>query len=172
MSSQPNRDSNLPLEIRPARDDDADGLIALVEACWGEYPDIVLAVEAEVPELRAIATYFQQVAGKMWVVEAGGRIVGSVGWSPAASNGGIELRKLYVARSQRRRGLGAQLCGLVETEARARRAAFIDLWSDTRFLDAHRLYERLGFVRGARTRELHDLSATVEFYYRKELLTD
>jgi putative acetyltransferase len=82
---------------------------------------------------------------------------------------GMELRKLYVAQAARRRGLGGQLCDLVEAEARACGAVFIELWSDTRFTDAHRLYERRGYIRGAETRALHDLSQTIEYYFRKTL---
>jgi putative acetyltransferase len=51
----------------------------------------------------------------------------------------------------------------------SRRASAIELWSDTRFLDAHRLYEKRGYVRGPKTRELHDKSKSVEYYYRKAL---
>ena len=39
----------------------------------------------------------------------------------------------------------------------------------TRFRDAHQLYERHGYVRNGATRELHDLSHTVEYHYLKEL---
>ncbi|MGZ4618494.1 MAG: hypothetical protein ACXV3F_07160 [Frankiaceae bacterium] len=38
----------------------------------------------------------------------------------------------------------------------------VELWSDTRFANAHRLYERLGYVRTGRRRELHDLSRSTE----------
>jgi putative acetyltransferase len=76
---------------------------------------------------------------------------------------------LYVAAAARRRRLGARLVGLVEDAARGRGAAAVELWSDTRFHDAHRLYARLGYGRSARTRELHDLSNTVEHHFRKRL---
>ena len=91
-----------------------------------------------------------------------------VAGAPAAATG-VALHKLYVARAARRQGLGTRLCELIFEEARRRGATFVELWSDTRFLDAHRLYENLGFVRGPETRELHDLSDTREFYYRLEL---
>jgi putative acetyltransferase len=81
----------------------------------------------------------------------------------------MDLRKLYVARAARRRGLGGHLCDLAEAQARTCGAVFIELWSDTRFTDAHRLYERRGYVRGAETRALYDLSQTIEFYFRKPL---
>jgi putative acetyltransferase len=75
---------------------------------------------------------------------------------------------LYVGRRWRKRGLGERLAALVEAEAGTRAARSIVLWSDTRFEDAHRLYERLGYARGT-TRELHDLSNTVEYCFRKSL---
>ena len=155
--------------IRDAIDGDAIGLIDLIAACWSEYPGVVLDVDGEAPELRAIATAYSRAGGRFWVVEEGRRIVASVGAAPAAAPEGLELRKLYVLRALRRRGLGAKLCGLVEDEARARRLRFVDLWSDTRFADAHRLYERLGYRRGPATRALGDKSGTIEYYYRKEL---
>ena len=47
-----------PALIRPGRDDDAAGFIALIEACWAEYPGCILDVEAEAPHLRALASYY------------------------------------------------------------------------------------------------------------------
>ncbi|AKT41972.1 GNAT family N-acetyltransferase [Chondromyces crocatus] len=157
------------LHVRDARDDDAEGLITLMGRVFSEYPGCILDVDGEMPELRAIASAFQQRRGRFWVVESEGRVVGCVGCRPASDPAGVELCKLYVSSSARRRGLGSSLCALVELEARARGAAFVELWSDTRFLDAHRLYERLGYVRGTETRELHDKSDTVEFFFRRPL---
>lgn len=150
--------------VREGRDDDEAGLIALLGGVFAEYPGCVLDVDGEMPELRAIATTFARAGGRFWVAELGGRIAGSIGFTPTPS-GAIELRKLYVDRSARRRGLGGRLCDRVEAEARARGAKRVELWSDTRFLDAHRQYERRGYVRGPTTRELHDKSATVEYFF-------
>ena len=102
------------------------------------------------------------------MAERQGWVVGSAGLLPAGRDG-TELKKLYVLDSARRGGLGGRLCALVESEARSLGASYVELWSDTRFKDAHRLYERQGYVRGPTTRELHDLSATVEYYFRKDL---
>jgi putative acetyltransferase len=156
------------IAIRPARDGDADGLIALIGACFAEYPNCVLDVDGEIPELRGIATWAAGLDGLFWVAEQRGVVVASVGVTPAAAPGGMELRKLYVSASARRLGLGAHLSGLVEEEALRRRAAFIELWSDTRFLDAHRLYHRLGYTPTGASRELHDLSDTVELQFAKQ----
>jgi len=154
--------------IREARDSDADGLIALIGACWAEYDGCFLDVDGEVPELRAIASYFAGRGGRFWVAEQDGRVVASAGYLPSPV--GIELCKLYVDRSQRRRGLGRTLVEMVEAAAVAIGAAEVELWSDTRFLDAHRLYERCGYVRQVRTRSLADISNTVEYRYAKRLI--
>ena len=155
--------------IRAGRDGDADGLIALIGGCYAEYPGCVLDVDGEIPELRAIASHFAGRDGRFWVVETGGRVVGCVGAAPARSPATVELLKLYVDHTARDRGLGRRLVGLVEDEAARRRAAAVELWTDTRFHTAHRLYERLGYARQPATRALHDLSGSVEFHYRKRL---
>lgn len=164
----------MSVTIREARDADADGLIALIGACWAEYPGCILDVDGEVPELRTIATAFSRRGGRFWVGEAAGRVVASVGILPACRDAGCadgaELCKLYVDRAQRRSGLGARLVALIEAEAAARGAAFVELWTDTRFADAHRLYERLGYVRSPGWRALHDLSNTLEYRYSKPLV--
>lgn len=154
--------------IRFARDDDSEHLIRLIDTVFAEYPGCILDVDAEMPELRRPASAADADSGRWWVAELNGRIVGSVAVVPE-DDGIAELKKLYVASSVRRRGLGAQLVSLAESEARERRAASLVLWTDTRFRDAHRLYDRLGFTRAPRTRVLNDLSNTVEFHYTKEL---
>lgn len=80
-----------------------------------------------------------------------------------------ELKKLYLDTRLRGQGLGRDLIALVEDTARASGATRIDLWSDTRFTTAHAVYERCGYRRTGRTRDLHDLSNTTEFHFEKEI---
>lgn len=155
--------------LREARDDDQAGLIDLIGGVFAEYPGCVLDVDGELPELRRIASYFAEQAGRFWVAEYHGRIAGCIGLTPSAEAGAVELKKLYVAEPARCRGLGARLCELVEAEAVRRRARFIDLWSDTRFETAHHFYLKRGYVRGEQIRELYDQSKSVEYYFRKQL---
>ncbi|MEO8457958.1 MAG: GNAT family N-acetyltransferase [Chloroflexota bacterium] len=156
-------------KIREAKDDDGERLIDLIAACYGEYDGCVLRVEDEAPELNTIATSHQQKGGRFWVAEQNGDLVGAAGLVPSDRPGVIEMKKLYVAQNARKIGLAARLCSLVEVEAMSRGAEAIELWSDTRFKDAHRLYERRGYTRGPKTRSLNDASKSVEYYYRKEL---
>lgn len=105
--------------------------------------------------------------GGFWVAESHNRIVGMVGYGRAGE--GIELKKLYVHRRARVGGLGGKLLGVVEGVAAEKRARFIELWSDTRFTTAHAFYQRRGYEKGPTTRDLHDKSNSVEFYFRKQL---
>jgi len=155
--------------IRPARDDDSDGLIALIDGCFREYPGCVTDVDGEMPELYAIARYAEERRGRFWVAERADRVVGSVGAVPAPDADGVELLKLYVDAGERGVGLGRALVGLVEDEAARRSATFVELWTDTRFTSAHRLYELLGYARSPATRALNDKSNSVEYHYRKML---
>jgi len=155
------------LAIRDARDSDAAGLIALIGACFAEYPGCVLDVDGELPELRRIATAFAADDGRFWVAEDDGLIVGCAGVAPCER--GAELKKLYVARSQRGRGLGGAFCERVEAHARECGASLVELWSDTRFSLAHRLYEGLGYRRSQGTRVLHDRSDTIEYHFERRL---
>ena len=158
--------------LRPARDEDGDDLIRIMASAYAEYEGCVLDVDREEPDLRAIATAFAARSGGFWVAERRGRPVGMAGGHPVAPSDGRgtawELKKLYVDRSARGAGLGTRLVGLVEGAAVRAGATRLELWTDTRFADAHRLYERLGFLRLPGTRRLDDLSRSVEYPYVKD----
>jgi putative acetyltransferase len=160
--------------IRAARDSDASGLITLIGSVYSEYPGCILDVDREEPDLRAIASAYAQKGGQFWVAvdAADERVVGCIGWSPCSDRsppGWLELRKLYVARSHRRRGLAGALCEQVEAAAGARSAPAIELWSDTRFEDAHRFYARRGYERQSGLRQLFDLSQSSEYHFIRRL---
>lgn len=159
----------MSVKLRAARDGDALDVIELIGSVFGEYANCVMDVDGEMPELRGIATYIQNHGGEFWVAHRDERIVGMGGY--VANGDGLELRKLYVHRHERNAGIGRRIMALVEGAAKTRRAAFIDLWSDTRFTTAHAFYERHGYVRGG-TRELHDLSKTVEYHFTKTLTSE
>ena len=160
------------LKLRFARDEDAPAIIQLIAAVWSEYPGKTLVAAADMPELLRPASAYRACDGRFWVMEARGRIVGTVALQPSAEAGVVELQKLYVACDMRRKGLGGFLCHLVEREARRRGAHAIELWSDIKLLDAHRRYECLGYTRGEALKTYDDTSGTVRYYYRKSLDLD
>jgi putative acetyltransferase len=54
------------------------------------------------------------------------------------------LERLYVLPTARRGGIGSQLLDAIIVEARRRDRRRLEIWSDKRFTDAHRLYQRFG----------------------------
>jgi len=154
--------------VRTAVDVDSPALIALIEGAWAEYPGCVMDVDGEEPWLRAPASAYADRDGVFEVVELDSELIGCVGLLPEG-NGAVSLHSLYVAAPARRRGLAAELVGRIEAEAARRGATRVNLWSDSRFTDAHRLYERLGYLRLPGSRELHDRSDTVEYSFTKDL---
>ena len=154
--------------IRLGTDADGVGCAALIRDVFAEYPGC-LFVASELPELEALASHFERGGGCLWVAEQGGAVVGCLGIDAAPLTDGMELHKLYVARTARGHGLAGRLYALAEGFARMRGAPFIELWTDTRFLDAHRFYERHGFTRLPGRRALDDASDSYEHHYRKRL---
>lgn len=159
---------DLDATVRPPGDD-AEGLVRLIGDVFAEYPGCVLDPEGLDADLFAWHDHLAAAGGRGWVVERAGRVVACVGVAPcdpppAVPDGRacVELKRLYVDASVRRRGLGGALVRRVEAWAREHGADAVTLWSDTRFADAHRLYTAAGYADTGRRRELHDPSDTTE----------
>ena len=157
-----------PPVLREGRDTDADGFIALIAACWAEYPGNILDVDGENPELRALATYFAANGGALWAVEQAGAITGMLGTKPLG-DGDWELCKVYTRPALRGTGLAQRMIDTAEDFARGHGGTRMKLWSDTRFDRAHRFYEKQSYVRAGALRVLNDLSHSIEFVYAKPL---
>ena len=155
--------------LRPGRDADAEGFIRLIGDCWSEYPGCILDVDGELPELRALATYFAEAGGALWAAEQDGRVIGMAATRPMGQEAAFEICKVYVVKEARGTGLAHHLLDAVEAHARAAGAERLVLWSDTRFATAHRFYEKRGFVRQGSIRVLDDISKSLEFRYAKPI---
>ncbi|WP_027135278.1 GNAT family N-acetyltransferase [Geminicoccus roseus] len=93
----------------------------------------------------------RQDGNRMLVAVEGGRVVGCMQLTvihglgrAGASRGQIEA--VRVARDRRGQGLGQEMIGHALGLARAAGCRMVQLTTDTRRHDAHRFYERLGFV--------------------------
>ncbi|MHC4513707.1 MAG: GNAT family N-acetyltransferase [Planctomycetota bacterium] len=156
-----------PPRLRTATNTDAPGIIDLVGRCYAEYPGCVLDVDGEEPELLDPEGAFSA----FWVLDRGGEVVGTIGCKiqPAGDGRKLELKKLYLHPDVRGAGWARKLVALIEGYARRHDIGVVELWTDTRFENAHGLYAHLGYTRTGKTRELHDKSNTVEYYFVKEL---
>ena len=154
------------MNIRPAAAADVPQIVKLIGDIWAEY-GCVLDTSVEEQYLLTPADYFHARSGEFWVVQRSDTIVATVAVM-LLNEQCSELKSLYVDPNERGYGLGERLTRLAMEFAKGTGASTMVLWTDTRFTRAHRLYERLGFVRTG-TRELDDINNTTEFGYRIEL---
>lgn len=157
----------MSIALRPGRDEDAGSVIALIGDCWAEYPGCILDVDGELPELRALASWFADAGGAFWVAEQDGTVIGMVGTRPLREDRAWEICRMYVAAAARGGGVAQTLLDTAEAHARAAGAERMVLWTDTRFTRAHGFYEKRGYVRQGSIRILDDISKSLEFRYAK-----
>ena len=155
-----------PVVIRPGRDSDADGFIAVTWACWSRYPGIRMDVDAEMPEYRALASYYAHQGGVIWTAEADGQVAGMIATRPLA-DASWEICRVYVHPTLHGGGLGHRLLDIAEAHAIASGTSRLVLWSDTRFDRAHRFYEKRSYVRSGPVRVLADVSNSLEYGFAK-----
>jgi len=140
------------ITIRPARRDDIGGIVAmLADDHLGRARE---RIEEPLPQCYSEA--FDRIARdanlQLVVAEEAGRVVGCLQLCllPGLSSQGATralVEDVRVASDHRSRGIGEQLLQWAIGEARARRAALIELLTHESRIDAQRFYERLGFAR-------------------------
>jgi len=123
-------------------------------------------VDAEMPEYRALASYYAEQGGALWAAEADGQIAGMIATRPR-SDGVWEICRVYVLPALHGGGLGHRLLDMAEAHAMAAGAARLILWSDTRFDRAHCFYEKRSYVRSGPVRVLADISNSLEYEFGK-----
>jgi putative acetyltransferase len=153
--------------MRPARDDDAQDLFGLLSLCFADYPGCFVDPHDDLPDLRAPAASSAKKDGAFWVIEdERGRVSACIAVD-CPEPGTAELHRLYVRPDLRRQGTARRLVAQAEAWALARGATRILLWSDTRFTNAHRLYEGLGYRNLNSPRNLGDVSNSTEHLFEK-----
>lgn len=156
-----------PAGLRRVTDADAEPLIALITAAYDEYRGCVLDLPGVDDDLPAPGTTAARRGSPWWVVERDGELIATIAAGPLREDGIVELKRLYVDRFHRGRGLASQLIGLVEAQAAGLGAHHVELWSDSRFREAHRRYTALGYEPTGEDRDLHDPSHTTEHRFLK-----
>ena len=138
--------------VRAARRDDVGAIVAmLADDHLGRARERI-----EEPLPRCYVDAFDTIARdanlQLVVAEEAGRVVGCLQLCllPGLSSQGATralVEDVRVASDRRSRGIGEQLLEWAIGEARARRAALIELLTHESRVDAQRFYERLGFLR-------------------------
>jgi GNAT superfamily N-acetyltransferase len=102
------------------------------------YLDAFDAIDADPAHLLLVATDKGQVVGTM-----------QLSFIPGLARRGAlraQIEAVRVRQDHRSRGLGAAVLAWAIDESRRRRCALVQLTTDKARADAHRFYERLGFV--------------------------
>jgi len=166
----PQRPAPAPdIRIREAADSDGAVLTALIASVFAEYEGVTF-LASELVELKAPASHFRRKGGRLWVAEQEDRLIGSFGIVATHARGVGELSKVYLARESRGMGVAKRLLDRALAFGRDRDMTAITLWTDSRFLDGHRFYERHGFRRMPGLRAQHDASNSLEFNFRLDPL--
>ena len=102
--------------IRPGLDSDSAGFISVTWACWSLYPGVRMDVDGEMPEYRALASYYAAQGGALWSAEVDGQIVGMIATRPLP-DGVWEICRVYVLPARHGDGLGHRLLDVAEAHA-------------------------------------------------------
>lgn len=139
--------------VRPWRQEDQDGVVALISGIQrGEFG--LAITPADQPDLMNIPGFYRAGAGEFWVVEAAesagtsGVVIGCIALLDIGQ-GQAALRKMFVRADWRgaAHGIAAALLRTLLEHAAASNLSEIFLGTTTRFLAAHRFYEKYGFTR-------------------------
>jgi GNAT superfamily N-acetyltransferase len=155
--------------FRRATRGDSPAAMQLVDRALRDY-GLHAVPEAGDIDLTDLEQHYDARGGCFELIEAGGEVLGVVGWRPAG-DGVIELKKLYLAASARGHGLGRRAIERVIAAARAAGARAIVLETATRLTEANALYRRLGFapVQGAAAASFQTLTDQCDLAYRLDL---
>jgi GNAT superfamily N-acetyltransferase len=93
---------------------------------------------------KPLAEFAMQGAGRLWIAEKDGQVVGSVAMVDAEEGAG-QLRWFLLVPEVRGSGLGRRLLETALAYGRERGFGRIFLWTFADLADALRLYERAGF---------------------------
>jgi GNAT superfamily N-acetyltransferase len=95
-------------------------------------------------EIDRISAYYGERDGCFWVAVMGDRVVGTFGLE-RASNDAMELRRMYVDPSARRRGIARRMLQFAEDECRSRNVSRIELSTAEIQQAALALYRNAGY---------------------------
>ncbi|MFY9233784.1 MAG: GNAT family N-acetyltransferase [Fimbriimonadaceae bacterium] len=147
--------------VRLACRGDEEGIADTIRSVYDEF-GFTWEAEGYHADLYDIQAHYLDLGHAFWVAEAEGEIVGTTAlelFDPIAGHlgarvwmgsnfriGGTDcaLQRLYVRSKVRNSGIGTRL--FLETLGAAREAGrtAMEIWSDKRFVDAHRLYSKHG----------------------------
>jgi N-acetylglutamate synthase-like GNAT family acetyltransferase len=158
-------------QLRFAQASDSKPIVELIDSVYREYNDAVCLAGAEADLVDLDASYFDQT-GAFWVLERIDELTGNceiVGTHAATSdpeNSDVcVFRRLYLAAGLRGSMWGHRLMQTTIDWTKEQGFKRVEFWSDTRFSRAHRFFEKFGFVRDGRVRQMFDGNDPYQEYF-------
>ena len=148
--------------IVPFDDRHGAAVLALIGGVFAEY-GLTFDPAGYDADLARIPAVYGDAGGAFWVLEDDGRVVGTVAVVPLSADE-VEIKRVYLGAALRGQGWGQTLMEHAIAWARARGHRRVRLWSDVKFTRAHRMYERLGFLRTG-IRDCDDIDRSREHRY-------
>ncbi|HEV2474864.1 MAG TPA: GNAT family N-acetyltransferase [Chthonomonadales bacterium] len=168
----------MSLSVRPASQNDSLLIVHVIRTVYDEY-GFTWDEEDYHADLYDLEGYYLRNGG-FWVALQDGAVIGTsglkffdplTGSSPTTEDAQGHIRltgcdcsldRLYVLPACRRLGAASALLRKVLCAAGAAGRTRMEIWSDKRFLDAHRLYQRIG-AEVVADRISHDPDASPEW---------
>ena len=156
------------IEIQPATQNDQASIIAVIQSVFDEY-SFILDLENEMADLVDLERNYDFVKGAFFVCTIDGQVVGTIGVKIEPENKEqSEIYRLYLLSEFRGKSIGYKLLDKACEWAEWTGIKRVELWSDTGFTAAHRLYTRYGFTRGPE-RQLTDINNSREYNFWLEV---
>jgi putative acetyltransferase len=151
----------MSLSIRVATNRDVDDVVRVIRAVYDEY-GFAWEEGGYHADLYDLEGAYDAVGDTFYVAEWEGTTLGTAAlerFEPVPGEAGsilwrngyrriggadCSIERLYVHPDGRRRGMGRALMQKVIDDARAEGRKAMEIWSDKKFVDAHRLYEQFG----------------------------
>jgi GNAT superfamily N-acetyltransferase len=152
--------------IIPFDERHTEGVIALIGGVFAEY-GLTFELAGYDADLTRIPGTYCRSGGAFWVLEDGGRVVGTIGVVPLSA-AEVEIKRVYLDASLRGQGWGRALLEHAMAWAAERGHTHVRLWSDVKFERSHVMYERLGFARTG-IRDCDDVDRSQEYRFEKAL---
>jgi N-acetylglutamate synthase-like GNAT family acetyltransferase len=134
------------LEIIPFQDKYLDDVSKVIVPIQQDEFGIPISI-IDQPDLLNISTYYQKGCGNFWIALFDGSVVGTIGLLDIGHYQGA-LRKMFVLSAYRGPAfnVAAQLLDALVRWCRSKQIHDVFLGTTSKFLAAHRFYEKNGFL--------------------------
>ena len=134
------------MKIRPVKNSDTDQVLKIISDTFEEYGDQVCLEGCDADLVDIEASYAYPDAAFV-VVEGEGEVIGCHAVK-RVDRDKFTFRRLYIRSDKRGTGAGDLVFNWAMDKAKELGASEIEFWSDTRFVRAHRFFEKYGFRKG------------------------